>query len=125
MKSDSIDIEYETQLAQEALIVGAANIAGFVLFSKLLPKASPLLHVFLAGVTIHLGFETFGLNDIYLTSSAASLKHSREHYDNYKVPNENRDSIRSYRCSISSSSGYASPEELSQCIKSQPDSGFR
>jgi hypothetical protein len=51
-------------LAQEALIVGTANVAALFLFQKLLPN-SPLLQAFAAGVAIHLTAEYTGVNKAY------------------------------------------------------------
>ena len=66
-------------LAQEALIVGAANVAALFIFRKLLPT-NPVLQAFAAGVAIHLTAEYTGVNKAYCWQQrkAWKMKHGEQ-----------------------------------------------
>jgi hypothetical protein len=63
---------YQTQLATEAVTVGAATIGGFLVVRNLMPGSSLLSQLFVTGAGLHLTFEALGLNKWYLTNGAAS-----------------------------------------------------
>jgi len=104
--------EYEQLMAQEALFVGAGNVAAFMLVQRALPKMSPLAHVFVAGVLFHLTAEYSGLNEWYLTHGAAALAKGAPPRD---YISENLYSKEDYRCGRSDS--YSDSSALSLCIK--------
>jgi hypothetical protein len=118
---DELDktIEYERQLATEALSVGAGNVVAFMIIQKLFPKWSAVGQSFAAGILFHLVAEYSGLNDWYLENGAATYIH--ESKQEYIVIPE-----KSYKCHQPSFTGYvgqSSWEEssvgLSSCIRYQ------
>jgi hypothetical protein len=64
---------YWSQLAIEALVVGAVTVAGFMLIQQVLPKYSMLVQLYVTGLAIHLSFEAVGANKWYLKHGAATL----------------------------------------------------
>lgn len=106
--------EYEQLMAQEALFVGAGNVAAFMIVQKAIPKMSPLAQVFLAGVLFHLTAEYSGLNEWYLTHGAAALGKGKGGAQDYVE--ENLYSKQDYRCGRSDTD-YSDSSVLSLCIK--------
>ena len=104
--------QYEQLMAQEALFVGAGNVAMFMIIQKTFPKMSPLTQTFLAGVLFHLTAEYSGLNEWYLTHGAATLAKEAP----YDYVSQNLYSKGDYRCGRSDME-YSDSSALSLCIK--------
>ena len=66
-------MSYATQLATEALVVGATTVGGFLVVQRLMPGSSLPVQLFTTGVAIHLGFEALGFNKWYLRNGAANI----------------------------------------------------
>ena len=64
---------YSTQLAIEAVTVGATTVGAFMLVKQLIPDYSTPVQLFVTGVAIHLSFEAVGANKWYLKNGAAAL----------------------------------------------------
>jgi hypothetical protein len=65
-------MSYATQLATEAVVVGATTVGGFLVVQRLMPESGLITQLFATGVVIHLGFEALGLNRWYLKNGAAN-----------------------------------------------------
>jgi hypothetical protein len=63
---------YQTQIATEAVSVGAMTVGGFLVVRTLMPGSSLLTQLFVTGAGLHLTLEGLGLNKWYLTNGAAS-----------------------------------------------------
>ena len=105
--------EYEQLMAQEALFVGAGNVAAFLIIQRVLPNMSPLAQTFVAGVLFHLTAEYSGLNEWYLSHGAAALAKGAPPYD---YVSENLYTKQDYRCGRSDMA-YSDSSALSLCIK--------
>lgn len=68
------DREYIEQLFLEGISVGGLVVVVDGIMQKMLPRASPVVRLFLTGVAIHFGCEYTGINTWYLTNSASAMK---------------------------------------------------
>ena len=81
---DEHQVAYGTQLAFEAVSVGALFVPWSYVISGVIgrfPMSNALrmpVSVFVAGAGFHLLCEATGLNDYYLTNSAAHMRHVRK-----------------------------------------------
>jgi len=64
---------YSTQLATEAVSVGAMTVAGYMVVSRLMPQAGLMTQLFVTGAGLHLTLEALGLNRWYLRNGAAAV----------------------------------------------------
>lgn len=71
--------QYVEQLFVEGVTVGGLVVVVNRAIKVLLPRATPVVRLFLTGVAIHLGCEYTGINDWFLTHSASAMKHG--HYE--------------------------------------------
>jgi hypothetical protein len=88
---------YATQLAFEAVTVGALFVPWTYVVSGLINRFGTLpgsvkmpLGVFVAGAGFHLICEATGLNEYYLTNSAAHMRHMRKWRASCKSKPKNR-----------------------------------
>jgi hypothetical protein len=70
--------QYAEQLILEGVAVGGLTVVVGSVIRRMLPRASPVLRLFLTGVAIHFGCEYTGLNEWYLTNSASAMKYYRD-----------------------------------------------
>lgn len=73
--------EYTEQLIIEGLSVGGLVVVVESVIKRMLPRASPVLRLFLTGVAIHFGCEYTGINEWYLTNSASAMKQRKDNGD--------------------------------------------
>lgn len=73
--------QYVEQLLVEGVSVGGLVVVVNRIIKVMLPKASPVVRLFLTGVAIHFGSEYSGLNEWYLTHSASAMKHGHHEED--------------------------------------------
>jgi hypothetical protein len=73
-----LDSKYTEQLLIEGLSVGGLVVVVEGIMQKMLPRASPVVRLFLTGVAIHFGCEYTGINTWYLTHSASAMKYYRD-----------------------------------------------
>jgi hypothetical protein len=73
-----MDRQYTEQLLIEGIAVGGLTAVVGGVIQRMLPRASPVLRLFLTGVAIHFGCEYTGLNEWYLTNSASAMKYYRD-----------------------------------------------
>jgi len=65
-------MSYTSQIAIEAVSVGAMTVGGFMVVQRLMPNSDLLTQLFLTGAGLHLTLEAMGLNKWYLMHGAAS-----------------------------------------------------
>jgi hypothetical protein len=75
------DREYFEQLIIEGISVGSLVVVVDSVMKRMLPRASPVVRLFLTGVAIHFGCEYTGINTWYLTHSASAMKYYRDNGD--------------------------------------------
>jgi hypothetical protein len=63
---------YTSQIAIEAVSVGAMTVGGFLVVRNLMPNSDLLTQLFVTGAGLHLTLEGLGINKWYLKNSAAS-----------------------------------------------------
>jgi hypothetical protein len=63
---------YSTQLATEAVSVGAMTVAGYMVVRSLMPGSGLMTQLFVTGAGLHLTLEALGLNRWYLRNGAAA-----------------------------------------------------
>ena len=64
---------YSSQLAIEAVSVGAMTVGAFLAVRSMLPESSLVTQLFVTGAGLHLTLESLGLNKWYLSHGAASF----------------------------------------------------
>ena len=69
------DREYFEQLIIEGISVGSLVVVVDSVMKRMLPRASPVVRLFLTGVAFHFGAEYSGMNEWYLTHSASAMKY--------------------------------------------------
>jgi hypothetical protein len=63
---------YSSQLAIEAVSVGAMTVGAFLAVRTMLPESSLVTQLFVTGAGLHLTLEGLGMNKWYLSHGAAS-----------------------------------------------------
>ena len=70
--------DYTEQLLLEGVSVGGLVVVVNRVIKLILPRASPVVRLFLTGVAIHFGSEYSGLNEWYLTHGASAMIHRKD-----------------------------------------------
>jgi hypothetical protein len=75
------DSQYIEQLLIEGISVGGLVVVVEGMMQRILPRATPIVRLFLTGVAIHFGCEYTGINTWYLTHSASAMKYYKDKGD--------------------------------------------
>ena len=111
------DREYTEQLLLEGIAVGGLTVVVGSIIRRMLPRASPVLRLFLTGVAIHFGCEYTGINEWYLTHSASAMKYYKDKGEDLELISPIRSESKCHFMDMSSCQQSGLQEELGSASK--------